>query len=818
MAKIDDGSFGFRSRTSIPQAVPPGPGEFDTSGTQNLVSGVREVAASDTERLAFQQAHADAAMLHSRALMHHRIMEDNRARSAAALVDYDLGVKQAGQSVTEDLQSGKISREDVAPKFSEAEGKVRASTMQQIPPEQQDFVAPRLAKAAEHVQFGLGKVVEEHRKGEMAGHLESIRDGMQKLAVEPDADLGNLQSQFELAAGTIGPSAGIHAKVLGKAVQDFKDATTSSYLVARLNERLDDMGGLRELKGMVGDTKAYPHLDGERRNVLLHSVNAAMMRLEAKAAADQARVLAELSSDMQNTEKAIVSGHEASPELMLGLEKRAKGTPLQGHFESLNATNAYIGQFTHAPLAQAEGALLDLQTRISKAKSPGEMSGLIAMSDSLTSFVASKKRGLHEDGYGEAVKSGTAPYVALDFTSVPNLEATMRSRVVATKAQAAQNPGASQGILLEGEARSLRNFVETQAPEAAAEQLGLIARAINDPVVLAHSMKQVVKDGAPELAHAGFLMGLERQDAKAAAIALLEGRELLSHKDGKAPFTMPTDQKFDDGWRSRVGNAYEGRGDAEKMDFNSAKAIYAKLMKNAGKTTQTDVNSSIWKEAITMSTGGLAEHNGKNVILPYGVDETEFRKRANEAIDRAYRSVEIAGAGIPGSKKSGAQPDPYEGLTQAQRYHLSEQLKNAPKETPDIVTGGQLSRDFLKDQSLESIGQGQYRVHEGTASYVVNDEGYPLVLDLRKAVPSFYFDIAHGRVKRPVGYDAGNTDFLGNPTEGAAVRGLNLEGDARMGRSPLGKTETGVELSPETAAPLDKPQMKRDRKPPKGAK
>lgn len=178
------------------------------------------------------------------------------------------------------------------------------------------------------------------------------------------------------------------------------------------------------------------------------------------------------------------------------------------------------------------------------------------------------------------------------------------------------------------------------------------------------------------------------------------------------------------------------------MDFETAKSIYASLARKAGKTAQTDVDTGIWRKAIDMATGGIYEHNGANVALPYGVSSSQFASRVQVALDHAFNSSEIAGAGASGTMKAGKR---YEGMTTEQRYH-QEALDKQNPDHPDTVKGGQLSRGYLHDLPLETIGHGQYRVVQGT-SYVVNDAGFPLVLDLRKDPPAYRFETAGGSLK-----------------------------------------------------------------------
>lgn len=811
MAKIDEGSFGFRSPNVTPQAVPT-PGElYDRSGSNAVEAGFRDLSSANTDKQIVERNQLYATNERSRHELATRLAEENRSRSAAAIVDYDLGVRQVGESVAEQLQGGQIQREDVVGKFKEAEAKLRADTMGQVPPDQQDLVNPRLAKAAERVQFGLGLVVEKHRKASILGNLESIRDGMGKMAIEPDANLPQLHSEFAQAAGVLGPNGGLDPKQVPKLVQDFKDKTTSDHLVARLNDNNDDLAGLYELKKVVKDQSQFPNLDPERRNVIIHQIDARAAHLEARQAADGNRVLAELATDMQNTQKALLDGYPPNAKQLLDLQQRSKGTALEPHYAQLAQTSAYVSKFVGAPLSTMQSELLRLDKEVRTKPSPEGVS----MLSSLKQLIASKSQNLTEHPYAQSVQDG-APFVAIDWSSQVNLDSTLRSRVAAVKGQARTNPGSSQGIFLEGEARTFNDFVKTQPPQDVALLMQRLVTSINDPTVTAHTMKQVSKE-SPALASAGWLASQGQMDA---SIAVLDGDRVL-HGDGKhGAMNVPADEKFRDGWRSRVGNAYAGKPQPEDMDFETAKTIYASLARKAGKTAQTDVDTGIWRKAIDMATGGIYEHNGANVALPYGVSASQFANRAQVALDRAFNSSEIAGAGASGTMKAGKVDT--SGMTTAEKYHAEYEAKAAQsgqthginteplRPEPDTVKGGQLSRGYLHDLPLETIGHGQYRVVQGS-SYVVNDAGYPLVLDLRKDPPTYRFETSGGALKPQVHVENAGVDEYGNPYAPAFVRGApGASGNERIDR--LTHPGEQLQLNPATAAPLDKQQMKRDRK------
>lgn len=820
MPQIDQGGFGFRSSPAVPLAQPTPASAFDQSGVQRLAAGVHDVATSEQDRILTQRAQETHAYARSQEVLQQKIHEEDRARSISALTDYDRWVRQAADSIAGDLQAGKIQREDVAGIFAEQEKQLRADTLSQIRPEHQPLVASRLDKASNRAQFALGKVVEQHRQSTILGYAGSITDSMAKQAVEPDADLSRLHSDYEQAMRTLMPDGGANPKTVEKAVQDFKDRTTAEYLVARLNERLDDLPGLRDLAGMVKDSKAYPNLDGEKRNVLMNSVHAAIARLEAKRAGDQQRVLAELAGDLSSGQKLINDGYTLDAGQVLNLQRRAVGTPLQKQFEQLNAVNGFIARYVHAPIDQMQTAYQQLDAQVRQHPTPEGQQ----MAFALRSLMASKRDGMLNKPYETSVTHGTAPFVALDFTGPKAFADSAASHVAAVRAQASQNPGqAGLGIFTDQDVEKFQSWMHTQPPQTKVEILKMFTAGINDPEVAAATLTQVSKAGGHMLAQAGMLALWGGDEA---ARRVLDGEYQRSSEAKGGAITIPDNAKFQADWRSKVGNSYRDRLDTEDLDFQAAKSIYASLARDAGKTAQTDVDSGLWRKAITLATGGHMDYKGANLVKPYRLKnepDSKFRSEIGNSIDQAFQSAEISGAGRPGRIEGGK---PWFDRTAEERYRLEAQWRaqadktrqqgGVPSLAPwergaDIVEFGQISRDYMKDLPLESFGQGRYYIGR-ELGYLQNDAGHPLVLDLSGPVPRYYFNM---NKTVPGGY---RLPSLPSAPVAPDQIPMGIEPIVRPSVEPPSpvptaltkSSDTSVELSPETATPISKSEMRKE--------
>lgn len=716
----------------------------DASGLRAVGAGLQDVALTGIEGEARRAQQESEASLRSFREHQQKVEQENRARASAALIDYEVEVGDVGSGLIADMQTGMVSRGEWENHFTEKEKKIREAAMAEIAPDLQKPIVARIDRSLQRARLGLTRAAETQRRAEIAGHVESIRDGMSKLATRPDADLKGIHGEFAIAARTLLPQAGLGANV-EKVVQDFEDRTTSAYIVARLNESMDSLPALKALKTRVSGDE-FTELDPERKNILIHSIDGAMARLEHRQQGAQSRVLAELGGDIQAAESAISDGYPQNVEQIASLSRRARGTPLEDAFKRLNATNVYVQQWVNAPVGTMEGELLRLDAEV-KAKPTPEG---IAMVRSLTAVMDAKAKGVVQTPYAQAVKDG-APFTPIDYSSAPALQASLASRVAAVRGQKARNPQASLGIFLETEVSAFRTFVDTQPAEAKAMILSNLVTQMGDPRVVSDTMRQVSKESRV-LAQAGMLAAWGGPNA---AIAALSGAEILEGKKGA--FTMPPDSAFLTQWQATVGKAYGDNIDAENDDFHTAKAIYAHLAKGDNKANEREPSGRLWKQAIEMATGGVTEYNDSDVIVPYGSEAGNFKESVHRAIDKAFVSGRIAGAAkVTGTKEV---PDIYLGRRIG--------TKTVPTYAED---SGNLTADDLKAQGLETIGQGQYRVRSG-ASMVTDIEGRPLVLDLRKSEPAFYFQ-SNVRVRMPKKGEGGAT--TGGVPTAPAIKGEPL--------------------------------------------
>lgn len=277
------------------------------------------------------------------------------------------------------------------------------------------------------------------------------------------------------------------------------------------------------------------------------------------------------------------------------------------------------------------------------------------------------------------------------------------ARQLAIRASAAQRMAADYGtqpaLLTEGEQRALGSAIKAAPVEQQKTYLATMYQGIGDMTLFKRTMQTIAPDN-PTVAVAGIYQakGLRSTAGQDVADLILRGQAILTPNtkedgkahlgSGKALLPMPEEKLLLSEWNSATGDAFKGKEQAADLFQQTARAIYAARSAEEGDYSGV-INTKRWRSAINLATGGIAEHNGSQIVMPYGMALDTFRDQLKA------RTETLAKDG------------------------------NAVAAT---------ARD-LQRLPLENVGDGRYLFRRGTG-YVVTRNGTPLVLDLNGATPS----------------------------------------------------------------------------------
>jgi hypothetical protein len=218
--------------------------------------------------------------------------------------------------------------------------------------------------------------------------------------------------------------------------------------------------------------------------------------------------------------------------------------------------------------------------------------------------------------------------------------------------------GSPLALLTTPEASALARVVDEAPTATILSYLQAIRKGVTRPDAY-HALMQQIRPDSPVTAFAGGL--LQRQDqrvvvrerwigadewigAQDVASRIIEGEKLLNPTkgdratDGKPKVALPSDADLRLQWADAVGDAYRGAPEVEQTAYQAFRAYYAADAVRRGQYGGT-LDSAAAQRAARAVSGGVLDVNGRNVVLPWGMDRDTFTEKIRAAwpgVLRAY--------------------------------------------------------------------------------------------------------------------------------------------------------------------------------------
>ena len=87
-----------------------------------------------------------------------------------------------------------------------------------------------------------------------------------------------------------------------------------------------------------------------------------------------------------------------------------------------------------------------------------------------------------------------------------------------------------------------------------------------------------------------------------------------------------------------TGSAFKGSERAADLYLQTARVVYAAKSAEDGDYSGV-LNAGRWKSAIQIATGGIENHNGSQIVLPYGKPYSQFRDYVGGAAPQAIKAA-----------------------------------------------------------------------------------------------------------------------------------------------------------------------------------
>lgn len=653
MAKIPVGNFGFQTAAVAPQGRPPPLGAFGTSaGAGDGLQAIGEALSGIAGKLLAEERQQQE--------------EVDRSKTMVAVHGHQATVQDALDGIKEKLGTGEVSREEAPNLFMDAMKKASQEATKGVPEWMQKKAEVLFGGVEQNAMLGLGRVMSNHRRQEVSGNLDFIRDAMAKNAGIPGADIEKINSDFALTVKHLGPQAGLPSDKIGKLSQDFADSNWFNQAKLRTavsRENLDD------LKALENDLKAddgfyATRLDPDKRAILLGSVAAHRVAFENRIQHFADRIEARSDIVISKIDQQIASGVPATPEMWADWEKRTRGTSNQEAFqERLKAEQEVQGLLREPPEKQAaylrerEAALLQDGGTI---RDKANIDRLRKVLDNNRKQMAEAPLVFAQNRTGEIAKPLDLAML-LDPQKGPEAAGLIADRVATVTALRRQYGDTVRlRVLLPFEAETLTKVMDGMTPDQQVEIFRAMRGAIGDDAAYRETLGQIAPD-SPVKALAGTLAARgadfvrehtfspdETIQARQTATLALLGESLIhpargqKAQDGKTnTWIMPKKDAMLRRFIDRVGDTFAGTQDgrvqgtpsALDAQFEFVQATYAGLMASKGGVRSPEVvDAALFDQAIERTTP-VMKQGGAHFLKPIvGMSDDQFREKLRAAL------------------------------------------------------------------------------------------------------------------------------------------------------------------------------------------
>ncbi|HIH4591105.1 TPA: hypothetical protein ACYSA1_000851 [Klebsiella oxytoca] len=375
-----------------------------------------------------------------------------------------------------------------------------------------------------------------------------------------------------------------------------------------------------------------------------------------------------------------------------------EGNQRYTEFKNTQIAGQYIGSFRNMPTSSITAYVKQLEPT---PEQTGEgYASRAALYDNVVSAANQVIKQRQADPVQFSLASGQAK--PIDMTNKNNFGQSIALRA-SQAAEMAKSYGTPLTFFSKEEANQIGTFFRDAPVSQQSAYLDTIRQSTGGGQVYMAALQQISAN-APSASVAGILMdkpgGIVAEKSwfssditvspESAAQTILSGSAARrGTKDAKG-IAMPKDTELLPDFTDIVKDAFAGDSDGASMAYDIAKDYYAGIMAKKG-VVSGEMDSSVWKQAVNVATGGVHDYNGMgSVLLPWGMSAEEFDKQVNQA----WKS-QVVDAGIK------APPGQY---------------------------------------GLQSHGDSQYLVKLGTG-YLMKQDQTPVVIDLTQQRQRFSGDI-----------------------------------------------------------------------------
>ena len=496
----------------------------------------------------------------------------------------------------------------------------------------------------------LEEVAEAQQTARQSWRIDTVREAIRTegsaIATDPRLYDQAITQQRELINGMEDLDADQRRALLSMAEEEFATVAVSAMV-----ER-DPSATLRALNNPDAEGPIAA-LSGAQRMTL---ANRAQAEIERRAARWRAQVSEQVQAAERLWELGLSSDNPPSVETV----RQALGPERALAYEASREMSAQYGTVARAQTQDLLAIIGDQTPRTN------ERDAVIHEARRRAAAAVLEQRT--QDPMGYQVRNGLTQEAdligAVNQGDWPLVHGILRSR-----ASAAETNGPALGLdprpLTAIEAEALRPVVQGMPAADRGRFLRSAAAWMGGDTPSYRALIGQLFPNSPSTAYAGFIGGVGGEQGARDAALLLRGEDILRGRGAGADVEagsnsggsrnrlvpMPTEDHLRRAWRRYVGDAYAGLGrdqqmvggvrEAEAHAYEAFRAAYAALAEEQGANNDA-INQQRANEAARIASGGIVRWNGRETLLPPGMNSAQFEQGVREGFQRyqQFRGVD----------------------------------------------------------------------------------------------------------------------------------------------------------------------------------
>jgi len=563
--------------------------------------------------------------------------EADRVKSLVARANINNGMGDLHDQLANGVRDGTVPKEDVFKRWDETSQKYIDEAMKGVAPEHQELVKAEVLGARGRLRNTLGDVVTRRNQQEIGAGLIEFREAKQREALR---DRPKAISEFERAMDAMGPKAGMDPTAITKAKQEFRERVTFTDIDRRITAAQTNGKALSTLARELAGPE-YADLAPERRNFLESKIQQKQQHLAHMGEVSERRRMTNLGIQERRLSWYVENGRDIPQAEFDAFVKAARGTPYDGAAQMIIAEQKAVADLQRLSPAEQVAKVKELEKTYGPTPSKEQITHL----EKVRRFTERSVKLLNDSPLDYAVARDGAKVEPLNITDPASWAGNLANRTAVLTEQAKRTGVAPKGLFPQ-EVAALTQMMR-EAPVAQRSQiLTALRQGFGDDRIYRATMQQIAPDD-PVTAVAGVAAGRGLESARDRALAdvILRGQQALrpNKKEDGSPgkgglLPMPKDDLLLREFESYARDAFAGHEQARNAYLQTARAIYAAKAVEAGDFTG-NLDSSRWREAMQLATGGIEKVNGKRVVLPWGHTKAQFE----DGLDARVKRVVDAG-------------------------------------------------------------------------------------------------------------------------------------------------------------------------------